>query len=242
MSDYSAYAYRRYKKPKKFFGLIVIIIFIITGFFVANLFFGFISFGNLTKETVTAQSFTFYTIESKAFESKSEAISYAIEVKQSGGSGYLRTDTDQTKWTVIINQSMSEEGNKNIIEAREIRLAHKSHKEIVETLVGTFVTTFEKLDDFIKEYNEKTMTAKEISTQARIAYNNLIELVADFEQIQGSARSPVYAQILVYITRQLLGLNIAWLESENPNYEQVLKNASSWVIFAYADFIESIAS
>jgi len=242
MSDiYNDYSYKRYKRPfrRRLFPIAVVVLTLGILFFIANLMFGFISFApGATK--VSIPTVTFYVAESESFSSKSDAIEQATIIKSSGGSGYLLVDSGQ--WVVVREISNKEivSGKKYTTAQKDLKLACKDHINAVAVLLESFSTTFDRLCEYIEKFEHDVTSQNEIANNARLAYNNLIELANQFENTPGTSNDPTCAQIVVYLTRQLLGLNMVWMEGSSDNFAHVLKNAASWVIFALFDLTNAL--
>jgi len=202
--------------------------------------FGFINFAPRSSK-VSIPVVTFYVTESELFTGKSDAIEQATIIKSEGGSGYLLAD-ENGKWKVVreIDNKEIDGGKKYTTVNKTLELVNKDHIRAVMELLGTFKTTFEMLCEYIEKFESGTCAQNEIANVARLAYNNLVDLSCEFEKIPGICNDPVCMQVVVYLTRQLLGLNMIWVEGSSDNFSHVLKNAASWVIFAYFDLMTAL--
>jgi hypothetical protein len=243
MEEYKAYSYTRYKPKPRVFIFIIVPLVLVTAFFTANLIFGFVDFGALranTSKSVTLQSITFHTTQTQGVTNKSEAMRTATEVKGQGGSAYLVAMDNA--WQVIqeISNQPFDGSTEHVTTQVSINISDESHRELVETLIGTFKTTFDVLCDYHDKYKSGTMSMREITDITRIAYNNLIDVVGELELVQRDVRNPQYNDLLQALTAQLFGLNILWLETDSRNFSHTLKNAKSWTIFAYFDLTRTL--
>jgi len=241
MSDsYSGYTYRRYKKRLRLFPFVVAGIGILVIFLTMNLFVGCVNLGTKQGTGATVPAVTFYTTESEVLNSKSQALEKASTIKNAGGAGYLRTSG--TGFAVIDDICVNQiEGSKKYTSTKKtIKLTNKDHQDMVGVLAGTFQSTFEVLCGYIHKFEAGELTQSEISDSARLAYNNLVDLTGEFERIQETAKSTDYHTLLTYLTRQLFGLNLIWLEGSSANFLHVLRNSACWVIFAYFDLANTL--
>ena len=120
--------------------------------------------------------------------------------------------------------------------AASIILSDKSHRELVEEVVGTFQTNFDILCDFVKSYGNGELTEEEISDSSRGIYNQLTDLSGQIETVCGTS----YTMLSAYLTWQLFGLSLIWLDGGGDNFPHVLKNAAAWIIFAYLDLTSTL--
>ena len=238
---YSGYSYERFKKPRRIYVYVVIIIIILISTLSANLLFGFFNFNFASNYNSVLPGITFYVTESEEFANKSDAIARSVQIKNDGGSGYLRS-VNGILWKVIDDICANEIDSATVYStaAKAIKISDKNHAQQVETILNTFHITFANLCDYIHRYENGTISQKEIADNARIAYNELIRLTTEFQDIQFKASNPVYSLILIYLTRQLLGLNIIWIEGLSDNFIHILKNAACWVAFAYCDLVNEL--
>jgi len=205
----------------------------------ANLVFGFISFVPKGKK-IPLPVVTFYTTESDPYQTKSDAMEAAVIIRRDGGSGYLRAAG--AGWTVVrdLDTKMPERGKKYTTRRTKIKISKHEHRILVTNLLGTFNTTFNTLCGYISKFEGGQGTQGEIAGLARLAYNNLTDMVGEFETLQSIAINAHYDKLLTYLARQLYGLNLIWLEGSNANFLSVLKNAASWIIFSYLDLTNAI--
>jgi len=153
----------------------------------------------------------------------------STEIKNAGGSGYLVSNNNS--WTVVndIRNTNFDTATKYTTRKTNIALTDKAHYKLVSALIGSFKSTFDTLCDFRDKYDAGEITKAEISDLARIAYMNLVDLRGELELVGG------YTALYSYLTRQLFGLNLLWLEVGTAGFSHVLKNSASWVIFALHD-------
>lgn len=238
---YSAYSYRRYKKPKRFFAFFMVVLTLGSGFFVANLMFGFVDFGGVDvkkSDIVVVPALTFYVTETDSVESKSTAMRMALDVKERGGASYLVKKG--TNWAVVDGITDKNDKYAPVVAysapSAEIRLVDLEHRALIETLVGTFGVTFATLCDYMEKFEAHKMVADEIIGVSCLAYNNLVDLVGEFEILRSEgAWSSDYARLYSALCSQMFGLAVIWLEGRTENFAHVLKNAMAWVAFAYLD-------
>ena len=239
---YSGYKYTRYRPRRKgrhLFLFVVIPIFLAIIFFVCNIIFGFINLGKTKTASVNCPSLSFFVTQVEGYQNKSDAMRAGAEIKSTGGSGYLVPT--ENSWAVINN--ICHENFPGAVqyktESVDILLADKTHADLVAGLVGTFKTTFNTLCDFRKKFEKQEITQIEIANMARVAYNNLVDLRGELEIIQAQFRYSNYTILLNYLTRQLFGLNLLWIDA-SANFLHILKNSASWVIYAYFDLTNTI--
>ena len=243
MDEYKDYTYKRFRKPRRFFLVVMLLLSVVAVVFSLNLIFGFISFGGGggSRNTLELQGMTFYTLTSDEFTDKADAMEHAINIRADGGAAFLRASGEA--WQVIERVSNKEFENSvaQVITPTSITLINQEHRELVSNLASTFITTLQELSDFYDRYSVNLVTQREISDKARIAYNNLIDLTASFQEVMKISTNAAYEKIFVALISQLLGLNVVWLEVNNQNFAHVLQNAMSWVAFAYVDLLNSVA-
>jgi hypothetical protein len=227
---YSGYSYKRYRGRPKVFLFIALPVILAILFFVANLAFGFIDFKHTrAPASVKISSVTFYARLTTPQKTKSEAMRTATETKNTGGSGYM-LNTGEPGWAVVmdIGPNAFDGSTATTTKDAQIHLSSLDHKALIESLTGTFKVSFETVCGFLKDPSVA-------SASARLAYNNLVDLTGELEKIQATAQNPAYTRLLTYLTRQLFGLNLLWLDAGGDNFAHVIKNAASWIIYALFD-------
>jgi len=236
---YKGYAYKRYKQPvlklgnfkKRLFWIVSVPIILAIVLFSANLIFGFISFGGGAGKSINIGSVTFYVSYSDPINNKPDAMAKVVQIRNQGGSGYLVADG--AGWLVVDQLSNREfQGSVAVTTlAASLSVTNNDHIELLQTLVGTFASTFDTLVKFTDAFKAGEMTRQEISDSARIAYNNLLDLVEKLPRVD-------YEILWSSLVFQLFGLHIIWLDGTDNNFPHVLSNAKSWVIFAFKDLTE----
>lgn len=242
---YKEYEYRRFKPPlfrrKRLFALLVTLVILVTVFFCANLVFGFVNLSpSGPGNTLDIQSTTFHVTQSEPYTDKAKAMFAGVAVRREGGSGYLVAQDNA--WRVIHqvrNQTFTGAVSITTTPAR-MTLTDNEHRGLVEILVASFVATFDTLNDFFTRFTDNSLSQREISNSARIAYNNLLDLTVQLELVQSTARNPHYAMLLEQLTFQLLGLHLIWMDGNSENFSHVMQNAMSWTIFAFKHLTESL--
>ena len=242
-SNYNEFKYSRYKKPKRnmkfkiFLTLVGLAVLCLAG----NLVFQWIDKTPKSSSHVEIKSLTFYTTQSESFTKKSDAITRAGELKRMGGSAYLIVNGNY--WNVI-NDICHEKHCDDCIAVTTRKSTIKplapEHKDLLQALSATFATTFDTLCKFTHEYKQSTITTREITNKARTAYNNLVDLMGEFEKFQDQNWSDQYTALHKYLNHQLFGLSLIWLEGGSENFLHVLKNATAWVGFALHDLAKSL--
>jgi len=239
---YSSYSYKRYRRKPRVFVFIIVPLVLATVFFTANLIWGFVDFGAIRRsnQVVTLPSVTFHTTQTQGQQNKSDALRTAVEVKNAGGSAYLVVKDNL--WAVVkeISSKPFDGSTAHTTTQVSINLVDEAHRQIIENLVGSFKTTFDVLCDFHDRYKDGELSMKEITDMARIAYNNLVDLVGELELVQSSVRSAQYGELLRALTGQLFGLNILWLETDPGSFLHTIKNASAWTIYAYFELTRTL--
>ena len=234
---YSGYEYHRFRRRKNHVFLIIsVIALLIIVVFCANLIFGFVSLKKSSKAViVNCPQVTFYINTSDEYSKKSDAILKATEIKSGGGSGYIFFDNDV--WRVVNDISNEQSDGMMPISTpnASIDISDEDQKELFETVIGTFKTNFDILCGFCSQFEDGIITAEEVSNSSRAIYNQLVDLTGEIEILQTNSANQIYSTIMTYLTRQMFGLSLIWLDGTNENFSWVLKNASSWIIFAYLD-------
>jgi hypothetical protein len=234
---YGGYSYRRVRRGRGVFLFVFVPVVLAVLFLCGNLIFHFVDFKNPGGAgAVEIQGTEFFVLKSEIFRAKSEALERATATKNSGGSGYLVAAAEG--WAVVefVGTSGAPQSEKLTTKPVRVKLERAGDRELVGALVGSFKTTFEVLCGFIDRYADGKSAAvkSEIMDAARIAYNNLVDLVGDLEIAGG------YEKLLPYLTRELFGLNIIWLLGESENFLHVLRNSASSVIVSFLDLTNSI--
>lgn len=238
---YGQYSYKRYRPRRRIFGIFVGVFGAVLVFFGANLVWKWVDFGayfggffhHKTNEYVTVEAVSFFVRTSEAFEKKSSALDKAAVVKAEGGSGYVIADG--AKWRAVIDLAGEPLGESEEYRTARwrVRVEREEDRELVALAVGSFEFMFEAMMEYERKFVAGEMTRDEIKDHAWIAYQNLVDVLAELEARGG------YKQLCDFMVKELVGVGIIWLHADGADFRAVLKNAGSWVIFALYDLTKS---
>jgi len=206
----------------------VIVVCVVVTAFVMNMVFS----GNKeTKIKAELPGIEFSATGARGFTSKAKALEYAREIRNSGGAGFVDFEGE---WFVI---KVIGEGNLEFsAEAVEVSLVNAEHKELFDTLVLSFAENTATL----RTLSEKS--AREVSVEALRLYNELCEVLYNFDKALDITSSAVYSEILVAVNKQLLALFLLSVEKNGGNVSSALNYCVCVISFAYIELLTSLRS
>lgn len=229
MSLYSNYKYVRPKTIKKSFAIFTFVIAVCLAAVVL-----FINFNFGKKNSVSTKAelpaLEFHAVGTRGLSNKSKAMELAHEIRINGGAGFVDFDGE---WFVI--EKIGTDGDLVFsAESIEVTLSKIEHKELFNVLVQSF----NKNTKTLQEVSQKS--SREITVDALRLYNELADDITTFDKIQGTAKSIMYAEVLVAANKHLLALFMLSAEKDSENISSALQHCICSINFAYLELLTSL--
>ncbi len=192
---------KKHKNGKhKWFLALIIIMFLVIVFFVANAFANFLSFQSISifGNTVSVKSFNVYAISLDTFEDKTQADSLASEIKLEGAGGYIINDMG---YSVLASVYMSSQDAQSVLEKvlpvyenAEIKvisisrcelqsLSSKEENKQVKNALNVFKSTYETLYSIGINLDTSQITSAEAKVQITDLLNTVSATASAFKDI-----------------------------------------------------------
>lgn len=246
MSDnpYSKYAYKRKRKRRSVYPLVVTAALAVIILFSSNFLFGFINFGGGgSSGSVTLRSVDAWAVQSESFATKSDALEYALEVKRNGGAGLVMESG--AAWVVFENTYLTKADAERekaqfqvrgfSVAERKIKLDNKAHRKVFATVADSFIDNFELFNDYLNKFRTGAVAAAEVSNAALQNYNSLQIAVKQLDEIQEGVSDTFFAKVLFAANKQLLALYLLSGSALNTSFESDIAACICNIIFAYSE-------